>query len=332
MKRKIRFLTLVTLLALVLVPTSAVFAQGPSPDGGKVVFGDNFTLESGQTFDGDLVVFGGNVTIEEDAELNGNLVVFGGTADSNGTVNGDIVIIGGQVKLGEEAVVSGDVVTVGGQLERAEGAEIEGEVINNVQPEIDIPGGRVPPVVIPPDIPNPVVQVGFGPFWEIFGIFFWAAVASAFAMLLSLFLQPQIERAGHAMVSQPVMMSAIGLLAVAAGLILLITVIPLIVVFCAGLFGVVALGLEVGERFTKAINQVWPAVLKTGFGTFLVMVVGGTIGMIPCLGGIVLALPALLVIGGTISTWFGIRPIQSAAMSVYIPPADSGQVPPASSS
>lgn len=323
MKRKNQFLTLIILIALLLAPTGTVWAQGPGPNEGEVHFGQNVTIASGETFDGDLVVFGGNVTIEGDAELNGNLVVFGGTVDSNGTVNGDVVIIGGQVTLDEEALVSGNVVTVGGQLQRAEGAVIKGNVVNNVQPEMDIPRGHVPP-----DVPNPVVNVGFGPFWEIFGIFFWATVTSAFAMLLSLFLQPQIERVGRTIVSQPVMMSAIGLLALATGLILLITVVPLIVVFCAWLFGTVALGLEVGERFTKAINQVWPPMLKTGFGTFLVMLVGGAIGLIPCLGGLALTLPTLLAIGGSVSTWFNIGSVQSSVPSTYLPPADSGQSPP----
>ena len=113
MKMIYRFLTLFALLTLFLVPTGAVHAQGPGPDGeGRVIFGSNFTLESGKTFTGDLVVFGGNVTVEEDASLNGNLVIFGGTAKSNGQVNGDVVIIGGQVMLDEKAHVTGDVVTV----------------------------------------------------------------------------------------------------------------------------------------------------------------------------------------------------------------------------
>src|SRR5512139_3583025 len=104
MKRTINYLTLLILAALLLVPTTAVHAQGGTTDGGRVIFGSNFTLESGDTFRGDLVVFGGNVTIEQDAELKGNLVVFGGTVTSNGNVNGDVVAIGGQIRLEDQAV------------------------------------------------------------------------------------------------------------------------------------------------------------------------------------------------------------------------------------
>src|SRR5574339_371660 len=140
------------LLVLMLLPAGTAHAQGPNPDGnGQIIFGRNFTLASGDTFDGDLVVFGGNVTIEEDARLNGNLVVLGGTITSDGEMRGDVVVMGGQVNLEESARVTGDVVTIGGQLTQAEGAEIEGEVVNNVAPDIVFPNGRIPPTV--PDVP-----------------------------------------------------------------------------------------------------------------------------------------------------------------------------------
>ncbi len=138
---KLKYLTLFLLLALLLVPTTAAHAQGVSTDGGRVIFGSNFTLKSGDEFNGDLVVFGGNVTVEQGADLNGNLVVFGGTVSANGNVNGDVVVIGGQVKLEDEAMVSGDVVSIGGQVQKAEGATVKGEIVNNVSPEIQLPNG-----------------------------------------------------------------------------------------------------------------------------------------------------------------------------------------------
>jgi hypothetical protein len=71
-------------------------------------------------------------------------------------------------------------------------------------------------------------------------------------------------------------------------------------------------------------------VLTIGFGTFLLMLVGGAIGLIPCLGGLVLFLLGLVGVGGSVITWFGTRPIPVPAMTVYTPPSNSGQVPPAS--
>jgi hypothetical protein len=334
MKLTIKFLTLFALFALVFVPTGSVYAQGPNPDDGRVIFGSNFTLESGDTFDGDLVVFGGNVTIEEKATLNGNLVVIGGTIDSSGQTEGDVVVVGGQVKLEKSAVVAGDLVTIGGQMERAEGATIKGEVINNVAPDIQIPNGRIPPVVpgAPglPDVPRPNFNINFNPFAEVFWIFFWAVIVSAFAMLLALFWQPQLERAGSLIVSQPLMTGAIGLLALFLGVILFITILPPLIVAFAWLFGIVAMGSEVGARFTKGINQVWSPVLTVGFGTFLLMLVGGAVGLIPCLGGLIQLLLGLLAIGGAALTWFGSRTVQVPGVTIYSPPGDSNQVPPAS--
>jgi hypothetical protein len=334
MKRTVKLFALLFLLSLLLVPASPAYAQGPNPgNGGQVIFGRDFMLEAGDTFEGDLVVFGGNVTIEEDASLDGNLVVIGGTITSNGEAQGDVVVVGGQVSLEESALVAGDVVTIGSQLEQAEGAKIEGDVVNNVAPDIVLPNGRIPPTSPEtpgvPDIPRPDINVSFNPFAEVFWIFFWAVIVAAFSMLLSLFLQPQIGRAGNVIVSQPLMAGAIGLLSFFVAAILFLTVIPLVVVFFAWLFGVIAMGSEVGERLAKALNQTWTPVLSVGFGTFLLMVVGGAIGLVPCLGGLALFLLGMLGIGGSIITWFGVRLPQVPAVTVYTPPTDSGQVPPA---
>lgn len=334
MKMTFKLFTLFALLTLALVPTGSAYAQGPGPGSGRLIFGSNFTLENGDTFEGDLVVFGGNVTIEEDASLQGNLVVFGGRIESSGEMEGDIVVVGGLVKLEESAIVTGSVVTIGGQLERAEGAIVKGEVVNNVMPNIQIPSGRVPPVIpdVPavPDVPSPNININYNPVTEIFWIFFWAVVVSAFAMMLALFWQPQIERAGGLIVSQPVTTGAIGLLALFLGVILFLIIIPPLIVAFAWLFGVVALGSEVGARFTKAINQIWSPVLTIGFGTFLLMLVGGAIGLIPCLGGVIQFLLGLLGIGGAVLTWFGSRIIQVPALTTQAPPQDSNQLPPAS--
>src|SRR5690606_37992772 len=101
-----------------------------------------------------------------------------------------------------------------------------------------------------------------------------ALVIAAIGMLLMLFLQPQLERAGNTMASQPLLAGGFGLLAIIvipiAIVVMLITLIlipvALIVMLLlplAWLFGMVALGQEVGDRFTKAINQTWAPVLST---------------------------------------------------------------------
>ena len=342
MNKIYRSLTLLVLLFMLLIPASPAYAQSGGP--GKIIFGDNYTLKSGDTLDGDLVVFGGNVTVEKDANLNGNLVVFGGTISSSGNLNGDVVVFGGQISLAEKAVVTGDVVTIGGQLSQAEGAVIKGQVVKNVSPQMQIPDTLVRPHVNPPHI-----NLNFNPFWTAAGIFSRALMIAILAMLVVIFLKPQMDRVSQAIISQPVMSGSVGLLTVFGGpisiaivaVIMVVTLIlipvAVLVVFLgalaitlAWLLGVIALGNEVGERFTQSINQTWAPVFTAGFGTFLLMLVGGAIGQIPCVGWLFTSLIALVGIGAAVLTRFGTHSIQTMAVTVYMPPASPDQAPPAS--
>ena len=344
MKMKLN-LTLFILLALLLVPTTAAHAQGVDTDGGRVIFGSNYTLESGDEFNGDLVVFGGNVTVEEESDLNGNLVVFGGTISADGNVHGDVVVIGGQVKLEEQAVVSGDVVSIGGQVEQAEGATVEGEVVHNVSPEVQLPRGSMPPAVNVPNVEiPPVINTNFNPFWEFSRVLGSALLVSFLGILATLFFQERIDRASQAVVTQPLMTTSIGLLTVVVMIIAAFTIILLPVVALgliplafAWLFGVISIGQEIGDRFARAIHQNWTPVITTGVGTFVLVFIVASIQslhslapFLACVTWVVPVLVGLLAIGAVVITRFGSRPVQSPGMTVYTPPPDSGQIPPAS--
>lgn len=346
MKVKFRALTFLLLLALMFLPTGSVYAQGPGPGNGRVMFGINITIESGEPFEGDLVLFGGNVTVEADAELNGDLVVIGGNILSDGLLDGDVVVVGGQINLEETAVVSGDVVLVGGQIQRAEGAEIEGDLINNVAPQIDIPNGRVPPPVpevpsappVPsvPGVPN-VVNVNFNPFLE-FGRVFGSSLLMAFLGILTvLFFQERLDKVSHAVIAQPLTVGGIGLLSVIIGIALFLTVIPLVALVFAWLFGMIAIGKEIGERLGKVMHQDWAMAVSAGVGTFLLTFVLGSIDavnnfswVVGCFTWIIPAAVGLLAIGSVVITRFGAQAVQSPARSVYSPPANPGQASPPS--
>jgi hypothetical protein len=84
-----------------------------------------------------------------------------------------------------------------------------------------------------------------------------------------------------------------------------VAVLAAAVLALAWLFGLIAIGTEVGERFTRAINQTWAPPLTAGMGTFLMMLVVGGIGMIPCIGWLATTLVAMLGIGGVVLTLFG---------------------------
>ncbi len=335
MKMKTNLIRIILLLALVLIPTGSVLAQ--SPGGDIIRFGEDYTLDEGETLNGSIAMFGGNIEIQEDATVNGDIALFGGNlmdADGvtingdiamfggnitiTGEVDGDIVIFGGQVLLTSTAVVDGDIATIGGQVSQEPGAEITGDVTNNVPPSIDAPEVNVPPVN--PDVPNPEVSVSVSnPFWDFMGAIGQAVVVAGIGMLLTLFLQPQLERVGDAITHQPLMAGGYGLLvvivvpvaAVIMAITLLLIPVSLLVIFlvmpAAWVFGMVALGQEVGDRFTKAINQSWAPVLATGFGTFLLMLIIGLVDLIPCVGWLPSFLVTLVGFGGVAMTWFGTR-------------------------
>jgi hypothetical protein len=345
--------TIFILLALLFVPTSTVSAQEPGGD--VFLLGQNYTLESNETLDGSLAVVGGNADIGEDATVNGDIALIGGNLKIDGNVNGnvaliggnlsisgkidgDIVVIGGQVLLTETAVVDGDIVTMGGQVTQEPGAQVTGEIVNNAPP-ISIPEvpnvPNIPNVPDVPGVPNPPdVNVSFNPFWEVAGVIGRALAVAAIGMLLTLFLQPQMELVGDTIARQPVLAGSFGLLTlVVAPLVMVIMVVTLIlipvalivafVIPLAWLFGIIAIGQEVGERFTNAINQTWAPVLATGFGTFLLLLVGGFVGLVPCVGWLLPFLVGLIAVGGVAMTWFGTR----SAPGAMTPQA---QVPPAS--
>jgi len=350
---KTKLTTIFILLALLFLPTGNVHAQEPGGD--VFLLGQNYTLKSDETLDGSLAVVGGNADIEKDAIVNGDIALIGGNlkidGDANGNValvggnltisgkiDGDIVVIGGQTLLTETAIVNGDIVTMGGQVTQEPGAQVSGEIVNNAPP-INIPDvpnvPNVPNVPGVPDVPNPpFVNVNVNPLWELAGVLGRALAVAAIGMLLTLFLQPQMERVGDTITRQPVLAGSFGLLSlVLAPLVLVILVVTLIlipvafivafVIPLAWLFGIIALGQEVGERFTNAINQTWAPVLATGFGTFLLLLVGGFVGLIPCVGWLLPFLVGLIAVGGVAMTWFGTR----SAPGMMVPQV---QVPPAS--
>ncbi len=342
MNRIQKLTTFALLLAWLCLPAGTVHAKGLQD--GRVIFGDNFTLESGDTLNGDLVVFGGNVTIEPEAVVEGDAVVIGGNVTLDGTVEGSLVIFGGTANMGEASLVSGDLVTVGGSLHRDPGSQVEGDVVSNIPaPQIRIPDFEVPDVPAvpqPPEVPSPPepfspgFNVNVNPLVDLVRMLSTAVVIALLAMVASLFLQPQIERVSQAIVNQPVIAGSFGLLTVVlAPFALVILVVTLIlipvailavaVLALAWLFGVIAIGVEIGERFAKAINQTWAAPWVAGLGTFLMMLVVGGIGMVPCVGWLAPFLVALLGIGGVALTVFGTRTYPRLAVPPA-PQADEG--------
>jgi cytoskeletal protein CcmA (bactofilin family) len=123
---KLKFFTLLLVPILMTVFAVPAFAQGP--DGGELVFGDNLTIDNGETFDQDVVVFGGNVTVKNGSTVDGDMVAFGGnfTVDSTSKVDGDVAVLGGNVTI--DGTVNGNIAAIGGNVTVAEGAKVDGDI------------------------------------------------------------------------------------------------------------------------------------------------------------------------------------------------------------
>jgi hypothetical protein len=341
---------------VVLFGQNYTLEKGQELNGSLAVIGGNVSLEEASRVDGDLVVVGGNLKAQGSA--NGDVVVVGGNLILSEEVDGDIVIVGGQAELTETAVVNGDIVMIGGQLDKDPKAEISGQIINNTPlfdapnvpdvpdlPELpdvpDVPNlpdlpdvPDVPDLPSPPDLPSsPPFAFRDNPFLDWLMVLVNAVAVSLIGMLLSLFFQTQFERVGDAILKQPFLAGSFGLLVCVvtplALLILVVTILLIPVALVVGLmiplawlFGVIALGQEIGDRFTRAINQTWAPVLSTGLGTFMLMLLGGFFRMVPCVGWLVPFLVAMVGMGGVAMTWFGTRVAPgSVTTSVEVPPA-----------
>ena len=327
------------LLALFLLPTAPAYALN-APHDGRVIIGQDFTLKSGDTLNGDLVVIGGAVVIEKTASVNGDVVVIGGSLQLDGSESGNAVVIGGVVSLGAQSSVAGDLVTVGGAVQRAEGSHVGGNIVTNLPPPtINVP--LAPTAEIPPAPPSPRFEFNLGPLGTAAGIFFQAIGLAALAMLLTVFLHPQLEKVAQAVTGQPFVSGSIGVLTallapitivILVGTLILIPVAlaAVVLLVLAWLFGVVAFGMEVGDRFTKAIHRTWEPVLSAGFGTFLLGIVIGTVNLVPCVGWIAPLLVGLVGLGAAVVTLFGTRtapqtrlvvPAEVTGSEVPAPPA-----------
>ncbi|MBT3391864.1 MAG: hypothetical protein HN413_15810, partial [Chloroflexi bacterium] len=268
--KKIKIFTYL-LLMIALVWPNAAFARGLADD--KVIFGGTYTLAEGETLDGSVVVFGGTITLEANSTVNGDVVLIGGTMDAAGTINGDMVGIGGVLQLSEAAIVNGSLVTIGAALDKAVGAEINGDVVQGINPpfQFNLPEDAVYTPAVSVDH-NPALEV----VWFFFRMFMWAALA----ILLVIFFAEPTERVANAALNEPLITAGAGLLtAVLSPLAVLALVITIILspvglvlavlLAIAWLFGWVALGLEVGQRVAKMLNQEWAPAIASGVGTLI---------------------------------------------------------------
>jgi hypothetical protein len=303
------------LLALLLIaPAGPVLANGGE---GVVIFGKDFTLESGEELDGDLVVFGGNVVLEEDSFVDGTVFIMGGSATVAGKVDNELVAFGSNVELKSTAFIGSDVVAWGGQLERAEGAVVKGNVLKGVATDF-FRGPRIVRVVPFPSTPDIVpLEAGsrffFNTVMDILKAIVTALALMALGLLVVLFLPRQTETVAQAVLTAPLPSLGVGFLTavVAVGLTVLLTITiclsPIalfigLITTVAGFFGWISVGLLVGQKLLEGLQVREPAPLvAVVIGVLLISLISA----LPCLGFFVFVGVVSLGLGGVVLTRFG---------------------------
>jgi hypothetical protein len=334
MKRITLLATLVLILALALPVTA--FAGGLYES--RVVLGGSFTLRRGETLDGDLAVIGGAAILQQGSTVEGSVAVVGGNLDANGEIGGDLVVVGGNATLGASAVVFGDVWEIGGNVTRGT-ARIEGEYF---------PGEGI-------DIPFDFDFDDFNfDFTKVFGVYpgswfstqarvigylFQSFMLAALAVLVVIFWPKPTSRVSSTVIGQPVITGGIGLLTIIVVpivlLLLMITIclipvsiVGVILMVVAVVFGWIALGLEVGKRLAIALNQEYQPVVMAGLGTLVLSLVVNGIGLIPCVGWLAPFLVAAIGLGGVLLTRFGTQAYQPSTAAVPTKEEAIVEVPP----
>ncbi len=309
--KKFMFTSLVVIFIALAIPATA-FAGGL--EDGKVVFGDDYVLESGEVLNGDLAVLGGTVTLEEGSLVDGTVFVVGGSVFAAGEIDGDLAIIGGNIRFGTNAVVGGDFIKFGGSANTSS-VQIGGEVITesefniprnfNIRPDWD---WDYPFVTVPP----------FRYSWatNILGYLFKTLMLAALAVLVMMFLPKNTQLVADTVVSQPVLAGALGLLTAFVAPVLIffllisicftiVGIVAIVVLAAAWALGMIAIGMEVGNRLSVATKQEFQPVVAAGLGTLILGLVVFGIDLIPCVGWMVPFLVGIIGTGAVLMTRFG---------------------------
>jgi hypothetical protein len=335
--RKLAFLTilLVFLAALALPGTayasgsavSAQASQNHSELHDQFVLGDTYTLQSGDTLVGDLFILGGTVTLEDGSRVEGNVILVGGSLTIQGAVDKDLVALGGTPTLEHTGSIAGDAVTIGCTLS-GDTERVAGDIITQSSGLFNIKML---------DKRFPTVGVARIPFmWGVLSLFFSAFFMTTMAIGTVLFLPKQTERTAQMLVHQPVASGGMGCLTVMVAPIILVALAVTIILspvslLGAGLlvilviFGWIAIGLELGNRFAKALHQEWHPAVSAGIGTFgLTLVALGLSRVVICVGWLIPFLVSMVALGAVMLVFFGARspsaPAALAMQPVMTPP------------
>ncbi len=311
--KKINQICLTTILVLIITLFFPLNVSAAPINDDQTIFGESYTLESGQVLNGNLRVFGGVVEIQEDATVTGNVFVLGGLANIDGIIEGDLRVIGGTANLDANAVIQGDLIYSASYVNQSPGAVVEGverQSWDNFQ---------VPFIVIRRDLRTPDFRI-LPAVTRISTQSATILILISLGALMLLIMPNAAEQMTRALKFRPLSIFIFGTftaqVVIIGGILLTLTIIFIPVVFLVGLafclallVGWLALGYAFGKRIASNIFKAkWHPVLSAAFGNFFLYLVVKILKLIPCLGGLALLILVLMGLGMAVVTLFGSIP------------------------
>lgn len=299
------------IISIILLFTGPLSPTIQNQGKGKLILGGEYTLSEGQTLDGSLMILGATVVLEPGSLVDGDVLIVGGSLDIAGRVSQNVVSLGGLVHLRETATVNGDMQIPAGSLNRTAGAQVDGQIIQGLN--------SVSPIIIPGGVQIPNIQVNLNPFWYGFSVlskvlqaFLWAALAA----LVVVFLPQHTETVSKTLVGQPLLAGGLGLLTwIVSPIFLVITAITLVgipvtlagamLLFISCIFGVIAIGAELGQRIKAAVKQNWALAVSAAFGTFVLTLALGLLSLLQCVGWIGWVIITSVGLGAVVVSRYG---------------------------
>lgn len=293
--RRIKPVPMLILLLLLLTGCSAegLYSLTVITDGQHELAGD---------VPGDLLMLGGAATLAEGATVGGNVHLLLGDLLVLGKIRGDVAFLNGRLHLGPTARIDGDLNLGGGAYSAAPGAVIAGR--------IDTGAGVA--------LPSAPQRAAAGRWASLARGLVSGLLLGLVAAILARYRPAGVRRVGEAAAQHTLVSIAMGALVGLVGVSLLVTMaytvvlIPvtllgLVVLAGAVLYGWIGLGIEVGRLAGGALRRpVRPAVAAMG-GTLAVVLAVELASLIPVVGGLLAASLVLVALGAAALTRLGLR-------------------------
>jgi hypothetical protein len=314
MKPRTRAIVLFLGLLLVLAVPIKVFAtpnHAPVKEeinGNKILIDEAFILMSNNVLNGQILAYNSEVTIQTDSVVNGQVVLLGGTIQSYGQINGNLICIGCSGYIGGLAEINGNLVQVSSKLDVSPEADISGFTDWNNLANINLSnltGGILSAQTREVSLVSRILTSVFG-----------VLAISALGVLVTVLFPKAVDRTASTSLHNPGISLGIGCLSIVVWivgfLILTLTIIfipvslisiPLLLV--AVFLGWISLGHEVGRRINSASQQKWPEPVITGIGLLILGSVVAALNYIPCLGGLLSFLLAMVALGAVVLSRMG---------------------------